>query len=198
MKSSREKVLLLVMPVLLVGVLYVNWVLPGLQGEIQKAETERRGLQARAGSPAVLAQKSARLAELTREAATLQATHTDLERQWASLTGPGDDPLRSEKIEQLTGLLKRHGLNVIEQGHAEGKEATIPPALEGIAKRMAARGEKHRPQLWRFRIQGTYAAMLGALVQLAYGEPAVTPLGLTMKEAPLHSDVREWTLVVWV
>jgi hypothetical protein len=131
----------------------------------------------------------------------LQAHQRDLERQWQALAGAEGETQRSEKIEQLTGLLKRHGLHVIEQAQADGgKDATIPPALGELAKRLGAAGEKHKPQLWRFRVQGSYAAMLRVLAQLAYGEPAVTPLALTMKEikdaAP--NTPREWTLLVWI
>lgn len=193
MKTPREKLLILALPSLIVLAIYVNWFGSPLQKEVQRANGELRGLQSKVSSPVVLVQKSAKLNQVNNDAKLLQEQFTELERDWKTLAGM-DGSHRSAKIEELAELLKSHGLNVIEQTLETGKEGTVPGALEAVVKRMGDR----KPQVWRFRVRGTYASLFGALTQLTNGEPAVTPLGLTMKDAPLHTAIREWSLVVWI
>jgi hypothetical protein len=196
--SSREKLLLLTLPPLFTLAIYVNWIHKPLQTEIGRTRSELASLQQKAGNPAVLAQKRAQLIRRDQELKQLQTQKTTLEQQWDGITGGSADPARrSERIESLTALLKGNGLTVIEQAPAEGgKDSAVPKALESVAKRMAETGERQKPQLWRFRIHGTYSAVLRALSQLGEGDASVIPLGLAMKESgnPIH----EWTLLVWI
>jgi hypothetical protein len=192
MKTQREKLLILIVPSLAVLAIYVNWFAMPLQKDIDNANNQLNGLKSKVGSPVVLVQKGARLVQLNNEVKQLQEQQVELERDWKTLAGV-DGP-RSPKIEQLTDLLRLHGLSVIEQTLETGKDGTVSVALDPVVKRMGDR----KPQLWRFRVRGTYASMFQALKELTKGEPAVTPLGLTMKEAPLYSDVREWSLMVWI
>lgn len=192
MKSQREKVLILVLPPLLVLAIYANWFGRPLTKDVQSAEGQLRSLQSKVGSPHIIPQKSAKLAQVNNDAKLLREQYSELERDWKTLAGL--DGVRPHKIEQLADLLKRHDLSVIEQTLETGKEGAVPAALDGVVKRMGDR----RPQIWRFRLRGTYASLFGALKELANGELAVTPLGLTLKDAPLHTEIREWSLVVWI
>jgi type II secretory pathway component PulM len=193
MKTPREKFMILGLPALLILAVYVNWFNSPLQKDLVKANNELRGLQSKVSSPGILVQKSARLNQLTNEWKQVQDNHVQLEQQWKTLAGL-DEAHRSEKIEELAESLKRHGLNIIEQTLESGKQGTVPHALDAVGKRMGDR----KPQVWRFRMVGSYASMLRVLDELTYGDPAVTPLGLTMKEIRLTTDLREWTLVVWI
>ncbi len=193
MKTLREKLLILALPSLLILAVYVNWFNSPLQKDVQKTDNELRALKGKVGSPGVLAQKGARLTQVNNEGKQLREQYAELERDWKTLVGI-DGPPRSEKIEDLADLLKRHGLSVVEQAQETGREGAVPPALEAVTKRMGDR----KPQVWRLRLRGTYVNMFRALTELTKGEPAITPLGLTMKEAPLYGDTREWSLVVWI
>jgi hypothetical protein len=174
----------------------MNWFARDARTELQRANNELRSLKDKVGSPGLMAQKSARLGQINQELKQLQEQQRELDSQWKLLAGI-DNPRRSEKIEQLAELLKRHGLNVIEQGQETGKQGTVPPALEVVSKRMGQRP----PEVWRFRVRGSYAGMFRVMTELTSGDPAVTPLGLTLKDVSKDTqpgDIREWTLVVWI
>lgn len=198
--SNRDKILVMILPALLTLLAYLYWFFFPIRGEILKAYNELRSLQARQPSLAQLQLKAARVSQLKDDLERCQQQKQDLEKQWQALVGGGAETgRRSLKIEGLTALLKQHGLNILEQAQAEGsKESNMPPALAGVVKRMSEAGEQHRPQVWRFRVQGSYLSLLRVLSRLGQGDTLVIPLSLTMKEAEWHSDVREWTLLLWI
>jgi len=195
--TDRDKMIMLVLPAAAVLLIYFFFLRPKDQTELDKAQKELKSVQAKSPTPLLLQQKTVRLAQLNHDLQASQEQQASLQRKWEELTGTGAEAARrSERIEQLAAMLKQHGLTVIEQGHAEGgKDATLPRELEPISKRFSA---GHGPQVWRFRVSGNYASLLAAIGKMSDGESAVIPLGLTMKEANLLTDTREWTLLVWI
>lgn len=198
-KSSREQVLVMALPAFAVLASYAYWFHFPAEAELEKTQKELTPLKQQADL-SILQQKTIQVAQLRREKEVLEARRQELENEWQAITGSSDDPARrNQRIENLTTLLQQHGLVVVEQAPSDGgKEGTLPPLLEGVAKRLAEGKGKQRPQIWRIRVQGRYTSLHRALQVLAEGEPLVIPLGVSMKEAGLNTKVREWTLMVWI
>jgi hypothetical protein len=119
---------------------------------------------------------------------------------WDAAAGRCHDArLRNDRIEKLNGLLRRHDLRLLEDSEADsGKEGKIVPGLEGLAQQMATLAVAPKPQTRKIRMVGSYVDVVAALEDLTVGDVLAIPIGLSMKEAPLTSDVREWTLIVWI
>jgi len=195
-QSPREQQLLMVFPAFVVLAIYAYWFHFPVQADLEKTEKELAPLRTQADLT-VLQMKTAQLANLRREKEVLLARKRDLENDWRTMTGSSDDPARrNQRIENLTALLQRNGLVIVEQAPADRDGQT--PALEAVAKRLAEGPGKQKPQLWKLRVQGSYANLQRTLQVLAEGEPLVIPLGVSMKEAGLDTKIREWTLVVWI
>jgi hypothetical protein len=199
--TPRDKILMMFPPAILVVAVYAYGFFYPLQSELSKTQKALPGLQEQSRSAiAQFPVKAAKAVQVKKDLDNVQARKRDIEKQWRDLTETSSaGPQRNEKIENLTGLFKRYDLNILEQAQSDsGREATMPSMLTGVVKRLAEAGEHQRPQMWRFRIQGRFHSLLRVLGELAAGETLVIPLGLTMKEAGLHSDIREWTLLVWI
>jgi len=197
MKSTREKVLLLVLAPLGVCAIYAFLFASKQEAALLKVEEQVKGLRAKGDPRPQLAMKSARANELQEKLTKLRADKVALTAQWNQLAGTSAEPgRRNERVERLTTIFKQYGLTVIEQGEASGQNA--PAALDLVTKKLAEGGDRHKPQLWRVVVAGSYTDLLGALKFLADGEPLAVPLNVTMKEASLATDVREWTLLMWI
>jgi hypothetical protein len=199
MKSSpRDKVLALILPALLAGVGYLflyYWpeekILNGQREQLIALRQKAPGVRMQ------LAQKQQQLAQADQELKALNDDMAKLEARWTSLVGSAStDRLTAEKIDQLTGLLIRHGLTVLEIGPAKGDElARVPPALEAIAKRIGEKSGGKLPQ-YRLRLSGSYLGLLRVLEHVNDREAVAIPISLTMKEN--EEGFREWVLVVWI
>jgi len=199
MKSSpRDKVLALILPAMLTGVCYIFFYYWPEQQTLGKQREQLLALRQKApGVRMQLAQKQQQLEQVDGELKALQDDMAKLEDRWKWLAGSASaDRLTAEKIDQLTGLLIRHGLTVLEIGPAKGdNQAQVPPALEAIAKRIGEKTGGQPPQ-YRLRLSGSYLGLLRVLEQVNDREPIAIPISLTMKEN--EEGFREWVLVVWI
>ena len=198
MKSTREKVLLLVLAPLAVLVIY-SFLLSKKQTEsLTRVEEQLKALRAKGDPQFQLMQKNAVIDQLDGKLVKLRADKGRLTEQWNQLIGVSQTPgRRNEKLERLTAVFKQYGLTVLEQAEAEGKDRP-PAALELVTKKFTENNTQNKPQMLRIRVAGSYTDLLGALKHLAAGEPLVVPLGMTMKEASHMTELRDWTLVVWI
>lgn len=199
MKSSpRDKVLALILPAMLAGVCYIFFYYWPEQKILNSQQEQLIAIRQKApGVQMQLMQKRQQLAQVDGELQALNDDMAKLEERWKALAGSASpNRLAAEKLEQLTGLLIRHGLTVLEVHPAKGDElARVPPALEAIAKRIGAKSGGQPPQ-YRLRLSGSYLGLLRVLEQVNDGEAIAIPISLTMKEN--EEGFREWVLVVWI
>jgi len=198
--SNRDKILILFLPSLLVAVLYWQWIASPLGAEVTKASKELAALKSRPPAEPLIMMKTAQVSKLHEELAQCQKDKQQLEAQWQALAGINHGTgRRPDKIETLTAVLNQYGLIILEQAQAEtSKDANLPGGLNAVVQRLKDTAGPRKPEVWRYRVQGSYAGLLRVLHQLSSGEAAVVPLSVTMKETDLHSDVREWTLLLWI
>jgi hypothetical protein len=115
---------------------------------------------------------------------------------------------RVATIEHITELFDRFGLTLVsESPGADGNvSARLSPTLEEVTKRLARppAGSKGvasspvKPQLWKVRFEGSYAAVVEALATLTDECKLAVPVRLTMDQAKGVSKVRSWTLLLWL
>lgn len=199
-KTDREKMLLLVAPPLLIGLFYL-WKLPQIQGNLAATERALETARKAQPSPAQAAAARTALAQANREMATLDEATRASQQQWADLQleRSNDSQARIRAIEGLTLLLKRNQLQLIDAAPDEGAEAKkLPPALEQVAKALVTNQANSTVQLWNVQFVGRYEDLVRALEALAEEEPFAIPVHLKMEEAKLGTEVRRWTLVLWI
>jgi hypothetical protein len=199
--STREKLLLTLLPAALIVACYA-WLgsvtgktkmLLGLQQEVAKAESM-------APTPAQLLGQERQLVSLTSEINRQMLQQQDSRQTWETLVAKcASAEQRNERIEKLTGLLKRHNLNLLDDAEADGgKDGRLSPMLESMGKLFAETPKKQKPQLRHLHFQGNYLDVKSILQELSLGELLAIPVGLTMKQMKNSDDKREWTLLVWI
>ena len=199
--STREKLVLTLLPAALIVACYA-WLgsvtgktklLLGLQQEVAKAETM-------APTPTQLQMQERQLASLTGEINRQMLLQQDSRQAWEALVAKcASAEQRNERIEKLTGLLKRHNLSLLDDAEADGgKDGRLSPMLENIGKLLAETPKKQKPQLRHLHFEGNYLNVKSVLQELSQGELLAIPVGLTMKQMKNSEDRREWTLLVWI
>lgn len=199
-KTDREKILLMLAPPVLIGLFYL-WKLPQIEGNRAAAE---RALQAAQKEQPVAAQVAAAhtaLAKANNEMAALDEATRASQEQWSELEGArsSGSQARIRAIEGLTLILKENNLQLIDASPEEGTDAKkLPPALEQVAKALGTNQSGGSVQLWNVQFVGRYEDLVRALEALADDEPFAIPVHLKMEEAKLGTDLRRWTLVLWI
>jgi len=199
--TTREKLLLTLLPaaVILAGYAWFGSVTGrtksflGLQQEITKAETA-------APKPEQLLTQERQLAALAGQINRQGRQQEETRQAWDALVAKcASAELRHERIEKLTGLLKRHNLTLLDDAEADAnKDARLAPVLETMSKSLSETPKKQKPQLRNLHFQGGYLDVNSILQELARGEVLAIPVGLTMKPVKDSADKREWTLLVWI
>ncbi|MBL8797620.1 MAG: hypothetical protein JNM56_27215 [Planctomycetia bacterium] len=196
--SPRDKVLAMILPALLTGLCYLYFYYYPAQQTLNKQHDALLNLRRNAPNVRMqLLQKQQKLAEAEAELKAVNDEYAQVEARWKALAGgPSSERLPAEKIEQLTALLIRNGMTVLECKPAQGEgQANVPPALQAVAKRI---GEQTggKPAQYRLRVAGSYLGLLRVLERVNEREPVAIPISLSMKE---HEEgYREWVLVVWI
>ena len=201
--TQRDKVLALLLPALVVVAGYGWFFSTPKMVELTRARKSREDAIAKApGVKKEVAQTRVRVMQLTVELQQLEARKKTILLAWESATGKCPvQQQRNERIEQLTGLLKRRGLSLVDDGEADaGKDGKLNPGLEALVKQMSETSPQHKPQLRRIHLKGRYLDLLGALEELAASKEVLAiPVGVSLKEdATLDNAVREWLLLVWI
>jgi hypothetical protein len=200
MTTSREKVMMVVMPAALILGIY-SFKLPGFRDRMTAATASVAGAQKNLPVPAAVQAEQRRIADLNRQLGDVEKQTGEWEAQWRELqaTRAVDSHARIEAIEGLTALLNRNRLELQEGGPAEANEsARLPKELDEVIKLLAEKKTQVRPQLWRVRFTGRYTDVLDALEELQTAEPLAVPVHLQMTNASLETDQRSWTLYLWI
>lgn len=192
--------LLLLAPPLLIALFY-GWRLPTIQRNYQAAEAALQAAQKAQPAAAQFAVARAALSQAGRHLATVEQAAHECRQQWSDLESErsNDSRTRIRAIEGLTLLLKANDLELIDATPEEGADAQkLPPALEQVAKALGGGQASSRVQLWNVQFVGRYEDLVRALGDLAEEEPFAIPVHLKMEEAKFGTNIRRWTLVLWI
>ncbi len=107
---------------------------------------------------------------------------------------------RIRSLDALTGLFRRHGLAIVEDCPAEdGHEVKLPAAMAEATDRLLSSSQERTGQVRCIHFVGRYMDVLAALEELAGDRSsAAVPVGLNMSEADVATDLRKWSLLVWL
>jgi len=200
--TEREQVLVTFLPAAVIVAGYV-WLSPLFSSG--KPLGTLRDEYAQAGQEAVrpleLSAQRAQVATVKRRIEELEKEKRDLEDRMAETCGQlAGSRKRMRSLDALTGLFKRHGLSIIEDGPAEeGHQARLPAPMAEATGRLLGGSPQRAGQVRCIHFVGRYMDVLAALEELAGdSSPAAVPVGLSMSEADVQSELREWTLLVWL
>jgi hypothetical protein len=199
--TEREKVMVLVLPAVLIFTIYGWFFYPAKHNALTKALAAVE--DARAKEPELqnkVLVTQARVGIATQGLQDLERQKSNARLAWEAATAHCTDPaLRAERIERLNLILKRQGLHVVEDVEAEAsRDSTVAAAVQALCDELAAMSAKHKPQLRKVRMYGTYLNVLAALDDLANREVVAIPVGLMMKDAYPGYTLHEWVLLVWI
>jgi hypothetical protein len=199
-KTNREKLLLLVLPAALILAFY-SFKLSGLRTRQAGARASLEEARKTIPTQPQFQVERKRIADLNLELADVVNQNRDRESQWRKLQEDRstNSTLRIETIEDVTALLNRNRLELTDEEPAEENNAVkLPLALERVATLLKKNNPEVNTQLWRVRFVGRYEDVLRALEELNETEPLAIPVYLQMGEAKLSTEVRSWTLLLWI
>ena len=199
--TDRERIVLLLLPVAVILAGYAWWFNIFYRHKVQAAERDYAVAVAAQVKPLDLMAQRAGNAKTQREVADLEKQKAKLEGQAAALCGKTVIPAeRIHADSQLVELLRRHQLQVIEAGPAvKGGEAKLPKSLVEAIGRLGSASHDKTGQVRCLRLTGRFMDVLLAVQELSQTEASpVIPISLTMAEADLAADARQWTLLVWM
>jgi len=131
----------------------------------------------------------------------LQKQKEDLDSQVAVAAGREVDSRRRIENENLLGaLLRRHGLQIVDEGLVGNtSQARLPFSVTEALARFGKSTAQQTAQVRRLKISGTYNEVLAAMGELAAMDtPPGVPISLSMAEADIQEVQRTWTLLVWI
>jgi len=200
--TEREQILVTLLPAAVIVAGYV-WLSPmfssgkplgTLRDEYAQAEQDAvRSLE--------LAAQRAQVATLKQQIAELEKEKRELESRMAETCGQlAGSRKRMRSLEALTGLFQRHRLAIVEDCPAEeGHDARLPAPMAEATGRLLGGSPQRAGQVRCIHFVGRYMDVLAALEELAAEQPpAAVPVGLSMSEADVESELREWALFVWL
>ena len=200
--SSREKVIVLFLPAVVICAVYGWFFYPARQAAWTKAVAAMQDADTKGpGLKDAVRLTQVKLALANRGLQNLQSDKQRARQAWEQAAAHCTDPLlRNERIANLNHLLALRGLRVIEDTEAEaGKDGRVAPAVEGLCKSLASMSgpaEAAAPQGPHGRHVSRRARGGSMTWRTARSSPS--RLGLMMKEAHLSNNKREWVLLVWI
>jgi hypothetical protein len=226
--SSRDKLILMLLPAVLIGLGWWYWFRPTAQwNELQAAVVTAR--QAVPAPEAVAAQQK-KLNELTAASQRLAAQQASGMARWTRLRQQYEQPLdHADMTRQVTDILRAHSLVPLTALHADTRRELQDGTLGKLVvrlkrpmgdlipelappKKAAVVGSANTPEiekdlglekaddrmLWVIEFAGYYGDVQSALEELAQSPLAAIPMLLVMDEAKTDISLRKWTLVVWL
>jgi hypothetical protein len=200
--SSREKVLILLLPSLVVVIVFAYFfsvphyrMVAGLEKSIKVAE-------AAVPSDVQVQVKLQQVASLRQDVDRLAKEEKSLVKTWddaAALSAAS----RSDRLTRLLALLTRHDIHVIHHGPFDGgsteiKDLKLSASQERLLKVLSEQGAKQPPQPRRLHLAGRYGDVARALEALSSGETLAIPMGVILKVGEPAQPVREWWVFLWI
>lgn len=197
--SERDKMLAMILPALVIGLVYGFFVLRGKVTELTRAQATLA--KSKPPSAAEIAVKRGEVAKAAAEMQTLEAKLAVVQKKWGYETAfCAAGTQRLERVEKLTNLMNKYHLTSLEDSAGDtgsAKDGRASPALESMMKKIAHLSDTQKPHLRRIRFIGRFVDVHDALEELAKGPVLAIPVGLSMKTTK-HAELREWTLLVWL
>ena len=214
--QSRDKLIMMLLPAVAIVLLYC-W-LYSEQGKLLEARKGLEKAKASAVSPQTLDGARARIAALDQEQAKVRSEKSALEKRWQAISSTRNRTAaeRAAAFQRLSKLIWRGGLFTVEESSLEGSSAQIPASLDDMFRRLVATptgipkapgvpaevapapAVDSTPRLWKVRFLGRYRDVAAVLESLSEDGSPIIPVSITMSEAPLETDWRNWTLLVWM
>ncbi|MEO1130707.1 MAG: hypothetical protein AAFX05_13525 [Planctomycetota bacterium] len=198
--TSRDKVLIALLPAILIIALYGWGFNRSLQREIDGLQSQLEDSSEKPVTDLDVRSEQARASSLAREMADLQERREGLERELDGVARPlANTSGGTAQSQDLTALLSRHGLQTIRQQPATGRSlGELAPVLAATAKRLEKRVGALDRQLVRVEVSGRYSEVVDALTEMGSADSSIIGVSLEMADAPIGTEVRTWTLVVWM
>ena len=183
-KTLREKWMLALLPAILT--LLLGWAIfySPKDGEVLRKHVESQG---------PLSARQARVALAQAEAAALEKT---IAQKRAALTADPGGFDRNHAMQQVSELCAAQGLSL----NAAKVDATarLPKALDAASGSMLHNPAATEPQVWRFELSGSYAAMQRLLEGLQRAQPMIVPLCISMDTRKNGHHPQKWVLTLWL
>jgi hypothetical protein len=206
--TQRERGLLPFLPVAAILGVYAWWFHLVERPKLGDAKREYHQALATEIRHPDLMQRQKEVIDLGRDVALLEQQKADLGRQGAEMAGP-TGPERHAHQAALHELLKRHHLRLIEEAPmAQRGGGKLAKSLAEALGRLGHGGEagpnaKAPPastvQVRSLRFIGRFEDVLAAIRELSLDQnPPGIPMTLSMSEASPHTELRSWTLLVWM
>jgi len=197
--TDREKIVVLLAPLAIVLGGYGWWYNVFQRPKMQTAERDYEAAVAAQVKPLDMLEQQTRKKLLDRELDAIKKQKAQLDSLAATAAGHEADPVRRIEAEkQLGDLLRRHGLQLVEEGlAAQASQNKLPGSLAEAVGRFGKPTTARTAQVRRLRLSGTFMNVLAAVRELAALEaPPGVPISLSMSEADSQADYRTWTLLV--
>jgi hypothetical protein len=199
--TERERKLVLVLPAVAVLIGYAWYYSFSVRPRAAQAQRDHEAAVAGAVAPAALAAERIQVAGLQRELKELGETKARLDRNMAAAGNRGE--LTAGRIathQDLTGLFRRHALQLVEESRpTAGEAAALPGSLRAALTRVGLKQADKMGELRVYKLAGSYLNVLEAVRELA-DQPAAAgiPLSLTMAAGDNDDGRQTWTLTVWM
>lgn len=198
--DSRQRLLFILLPALLIGVGYLLLFGRSAMEQLQRAEQRLADARSKATPRAQLEAEKARLSRLQREQQQLHTEEKTLQAHLDTLLATfASSQRRTEASAALSHLLHTHGLRLLEEmPQPLDPKMPLPVTLQRLVARLKEQTTSTTVQLWQVRFSGRYLDVLAALESFGEGELLAIPLRLTMEEASVTTDQRRWSLLLWL
>lgn len=197
--ATREKILMAVFPPLLVVGVYGYFMSKG--SELTAALTDLESVRASAAPPQAVGLARENLAGKQAEKTKLRTDKAQLEARWAAMSAMRNRPAaaRTEALQRLSRMFEQLGLHTVEESPVEGSSGVLPAGLDEALRRLSgSQSSSASPRFWEVKFIGKYPDVQKLLDELAESDLPLIPISLNMSEAPVETDWRSWTLVVWM
>lgn len=216
--TEREKSILPFLPVVAILLSYAWWFTVVQRPKARAAQEAYRQAIAKQVHPIDLMRRQSEVDALSRDVASLEKQKADLDRSVAEMTGTKAPSLRHAHNKALNELLERHHLRLVEESPvSQGRGAKLPKSVSDVLGRLtqaaqiasSGKGAKVGPpgqtpveknaQVRSLRFTGRFADVLAAIRELSQNQdPPGIPIALSMAETNLLTELRHWTLLVWM
>lgn len=216
--SSRERLLVTLLPAAVIagGYFWYGQLFDTPAQSAERLQKKYEQLLEEAPPPNAVFEKSAEVNWLQKELERIETQQQEYLKRWQTLRGEKTVALehQTDAMEHLTQMLKQNQLTILETGPAS--EDKLPPSLKAVTKQLsqespiATEAKKSRTgrasstqtptsvQLWQVRFIGTYLQVVSVLEALAERDSEAIPVALDMEEARPGTNLRVWTIFVWL
>lgn len=199
--TDRQRWLVLVLPTVLVVACYAWWYHASMRPVTARLQQDYETAVGGQLSPLAVAEQRRQADAPRQEIEALQQKKKALDSQAAQLCGELADPARQlEANKALMDLFVRNELNLVDEAPLQGEGAVkLPKSLAAALARVGWSAQSGGGQVRAFKLTGRFSQVLKAIEELADRQPCVAiPIGLSMAQADLTVNERQWTLVVWM